>query len=286
MPSQETSSQSNAATPSSTRRFTRRAALGGIGALSLASLAGCLSVFGAEPVNSDQNATDGDGTGSDSGQTPAQTPPTTEQPDTSDETPETPESDPDDEGASGPPKGPGVMPADSRPSYTKYEDEGFYALDPAYIGPITSPATNDWDPDVDDPAPGKRLVDVTVRNSTSEDWIVSPPHTMHRIDGLELTITNDGTFAADGGLHYHNKCGYFGVNHLYVEDTTATIYLAYNHNPACSESEVRDGEGYWYGPVSVTGSLDGDFDTLRLILLNGNQNLGEREPTDTMEFEV
>ncbi len=36
----------------------------------------------------------------------------------------------------------------------------------------------------------------------------------------------------------------------------------------------------------MTGSLDGDFDTLRIILLNGNENLGEFDSTDTMEFGI
>lgn len=286
MNSQDPPSQSKAATPSSTRRLTRRAAFGGIGTLGLASLAGCLGVFGAEPVNSEQNATDGDGTRSGGGQTPARTPTTTDQSDTSDETSEpTLEPDPDDDGPSGPPKGPGVMPGDIPPSYTKYP-ERFNPLDRVYVGPITSPATNDWNPHYDDPEPGTKLADVTVHNSTIVDWVVSPPHTMHRVDGLELTVASDGRFTAEGGFHYRNKCGYFGVNHLYVRGPTATIYLAYSHDPACSESEVRDGEGYWYGPVSVTGSLEGNFDTLRIILLNGNENLGEFDSTDTMEFEV
>jgi hypothetical protein len=286
MLSQDPPSQSKTATPSSTRQITRRTALSGIGTLSLASFAGCLGVFGAEPVNSDQNATDEDGTGGDGGQPPARTPTTPEQPDTSDETPEPkPESDPDDDGPSGLPKGPGVMPGDTPPSRTKYP-ERFDPLDRVYVGPITSPTTNDWNPHYDDPEPGKKLVDVTVDNSTIEDWVVSPPSTMHRVDGLELTVDGDGTFTAEGGFHYRNKCGYFGVNHLYVRGAVATISLAYSHDPTCSESEIRDGDGFWYGPVSVTGRLDGDFDTLRIVLLNGNENLGEFNSTDTMEFEV
>lgn len=286
MTPQDPLSQSKAVTPGSTRRVTRRTALGGIGTLCLASLAGCLGVFGAEPVNSEQNATDEDGPGSGGGQTPARTSTTTNQPDTSDGTPEpTSEPDPDDDRPGGLPNGPSVMPGDLPPSYTRYP-ERFDPIDRVYVGPITSPATNDWNPHYDDPEPGKKLADVAVHNSTIEDWVVSPPHTMHRVDGLELTVDGDGAFTAEGGFHYRNKCGYFGVNHLYVRGPTATIYLAYSHDPACSESEVRDEGGYWYGPVTVTGSLDGDFDTLRIILLNGNENLGEFDSTDTMEFGI
>jgi hypothetical protein len=177
------------------------------------------------------------------------------------------------------------MPGDLPPSYTKYPNR-FDLLDRVYVGPITSPPTNDWNPHYDDPGPGKKLADVTVHNSTIEDWVVSPPGTNHRMDGLKLIVDGNGGFTAEGGFHYRNKCGYFGVNHLYVRGPTATIYLAYSHDPACSESEVRDGEGYWYGSVSVTGSLDGDFDTLRIRLLNGNTNLRDSTSTDTLEFEV
>ena len=280
--------------PSSGRRAstrsgrTRRAVLVGVGAIGLSSLAGCLGLFGAEPVNAEQDGTpDGSGQGQDGGdRIPTSTTTSDSGGGESNGSVNTPDSDLQTSMASGPPTGPGVMPADVRPSPGKPKDESFEPLDRVYVGPITSPATNSWDRDVDDPAPEKKLVDVTVRNSVVEDWIVSPPYTHHRMDGLELTVNRDGTFTAEGGLHYHNKCGYFGINHLYVEGNTATIFLAYGYNPACSDSEIGDGKGYWYGPVSVTGRLVGNFDTFRFVLLNGNQNLGEFSPTDTMEFEV
>ncbi len=186
---QDPLSQSKAVTPGSTRRVTRRTVLGGIGTVGLASLAGCLGVFGAEPVNSEQNATDEDGLGSGGGQTPARTSTTTNQPDTSDGTPEpTSEPDPDDDRPGGLPNGPGVMPGDIPPSYTRYP-ERFDPIDRVYVGPITSPATNDWNPHYDDPEPGKKLADVAVHNSTIEDWVVSPPHTMHRVDGQSSPST-------------------------------------------------------------------------------------------------
>ena len=73
---QDPLSQPKAVTPGSTRRVTRRTVLGGIGTVGLASLAGCLGVFGAERVNSEQTATDEDGTGTDGRQPPAITPTT------------------------------------------------------------------------------------------------------------------------------------------------------------------------------------------------------------------
>lgn len=271
---------------SSTHRITRRAALGGVGTLGLASLTGCLGAFGAEPANSEQNPPDGDESGSGVGESPVRTPTRTDQSNTSDETPEpTPEPDLDVDGTGGLPKGPGVVPGDLPPSRTKYP-ERFHPLDRVYVGPITSPPTNDWNPHYEDPEPGKRLADVTVHNSTIEDWVVSPPSTNHRIDGLDLTVDGDGRFTAAGGLHYRDKCGYFGVNHLYVRGSIATISLGYSHDPACSEREISDGAGYWYGQISVTGSLEGDFDTLRITLLNGNTNLRDSTSTDTLEFEV
>jgi hypothetical protein len=177
------------------------------------------------------------------------------------------------------------MAGDLSPSRIRFPHR-FNPLARVYIGPITSPPTNDWNPYYDDPEPGKTLADVTVHNSTIEDWVVSPPGTHHRMDGLELTVDGDGMFTATGGLHYRDKCGFFGVNHLYVKESTATISLGYSHNPTCSESEIRDGTGFWYGPVSVAGNLNGDFETLRITLLNGNTNLRDSLATDTLEFEV
>lgn len=55
MPSHNPPSHSKTATHSDTRKVPRRAALGSIGTVGLASLAGCLSVFGADPVNNEQN---------------------------------------------------------------------------------------------------------------------------------------------------------------------------------------------------------------------------------------
>jgi len=265
-----------------------------MGVLGLSSLAGCLGVLGAEPVDSEQDSSGENGTkreddADSTGQTQVESSPSPTSSDAGDKAGDrTPDSTLTAEPVSGPPTGPDVMPADIHPSYPKRPGTGqhYVPIERVYLGPITSPATNDWNPRIDDPEEGEKLVDVAVHNSTPEDWVVSPPMTRLHIDGLELTVTRDGTFTAEGGLHYHNKCGYFGVNHLYVKEDTATIFLAYGHNPACSDSDLEDGEGYWFGPVSVTGRLEGDFETLRIILLNGNQNLGGSQRTDTMEFEV
>ncbi|MFQ3293039.1 MAG: hypothetical protein ACI8VE_000093 [Natrialbaceae archaeon] len=285
MTSRDSSSQPNAATPNSTRRATRRAALGSIGTLGFASLAGCLGALGVEPVNSEEPP-DGTESGGGGRETPFRTPTTTGQPNTRNGTPEsTPGPAPDVDGSGGLPNGPGVMPGDLTPSISKYPLQ-FNPLERVYVGPITSPPTNDWNPHYEDPEPGKRLADVAVHNSTIEDWVVSPPRTEHRIDGLELTVDGDGRFTAAGGLHYRDKCGYFGVNHLFVRGPLVAISLAYSHDPACSESEIRDGAGFWYGPISVTGCLDGDFDTLRITFLNGNTNLQDTASNNTLEFEV
>ena len=79
---------------------------------------------------------------------------------------------------------------------------------------------------------------------------------------------------------------FFGVNHLYVRGSTATIPLGYSHDPSCSASKIPDGAGFWYGPLLMTGTLDGDFDTLRIALLNGNTNFDGSTSDHTLEFEV
>ena len=286
MPAHNPPSRSKTVTHSDTRKVPRRAALGSIGTVGLASLAGCLSVFGADPVNAEQNTTDEDETETGGEQTPARTPTATTQPDTSERTPESiSDSDPDVDGPKGLPKGPGVMPGDLSPSRVRFHHR-FNPLNRAYVGPITSPPTNEWNPYYDDPEPGKALADVTVHNSTIEDWVVSPPGTNYRMDSLELTVDDNRVFTATGGLHYRDKCGFFGVNHLYVRGSTATISLGYSHDPSCSESKIRDGAGFWYGPILLAGTLNGDFDTLRIALLNGNTNFDGSTSDHTLEFEV
>ncbi len=279
------------APPVTTRPVTRRGALASLGILGIGSLAGCLGVLGAEPVESDGDRSGGaqledvdDGVG------PTQVEPSASSiPADADGTADggTPESTPPSESAGGLPKGPGVMP-DVSPSRPPSGDSmsRFVPVERVFVGPVTSPATNDWNPHYDDPEPGKKLADVTVHNSTPEDWVVSPPGTERHPDGLELTVNRDGTFVAEGGLHYHNECGYFGVNQLYVRKDVAAITLAYGHNPNCTDSDLEEGSGYWYGPVSVTGRLEGDFDLLRITLINGRQNSVEIDSSGTMEFDV
>lgn len=279
--------------PPANRPVTRRGALASLGILGIGSLAGCLGALGAEPVDSDGDRSGGNGTqlgnGDDRvGQTQVEPSPSSTPTDAG-ETADggTPELTTSAESADGLPKGPGVMP-DVLPTRRPSGDSmsRFVPVERVFVGPVTSPATNDWNPHYDDPEPGKKLTDVTVRNSTPEDWVVSPPGTGRHPDGLKLTVNRDGAFVVEGGLHYHNECGYFGVNQLYVRKDIAAISLAYGHNPTCTDSDFEEGSGYWYGSVSVTGRLEGDFDLLRITLLNGRQNSLEIDSSGTMEFDV
>ena len=288
---QTTRPDSEPAPPATTRPVTRRGALASLGILGIGSLAGCLGALGVDPVESDGARSRGtqledvdDGVGSTQVGPSASSTPTNAR-ETADGG--TPELTPSAESAGGLPKGPGVMPdvLPSRPPSGNSMSR-FVPVERVFVGPVTSPATNDWNPHYDDPEPGKKLTDVTVHNSSPEDWVVSPPGTGLHPDGLELTVNRDGAFVAEGGLHYHNECGYFGVNQLYVRKDVAAISLAYGHNPTCTGSDLEEGSGYWYGPVSVTGRLEGDFDVLRITLINGRQNAVEIDSSGTMEFDV
>ncbi|MFT4923258.1 MAG: hypothetical protein ACI8XM_002484 [Haloarculaceae archaeon] len=258
---------------------TRRTALAGIGMLAATSLSGCLGLLGAEPVNADVPNTPAPAT------TTRQ--PTTSGPDapslpegpgnengdgTGDGDSTTPDATGDPITAGELPTGPAVFPGDIEPAFPSTRSGDRYRThDRVYVGPISSPATNEWMRYRRDPAPGAKLADVTVANSTPDEWIVSHPYSGVHENTLDLSANVDGTFTLEGNLFFQNKGAYYGINHLSVQEHTAELILTYGHNPMWTEAELEAGYGYWYGPLIIIGRFVGDIAQLRITLLSGEQ---------------
>ncbi|WP_254824865.1 hypothetical protein [Haloglomus halophilum] len=271
---------------------TRRTALAGVGMLAVTSLSGCLGLLGAEPVNADVPNTPASTT------TRQPTTPGTDAPTmpvkagnengdgTGDDDSTTPDATDDPVTAAGLPTGPAVLSSDIEPAlpFTRSGDR-YRTHDRVYVGPISSPATNEWMRYRRDPAPGAKLADVTVTNSTPDEWIISHPYSGVHENTLGLSANADGTFTLEGNLFFQNEGAYYGINHLSVQEHTAELVLTYGHNPMWTEAELEAGYGYWYGPLTVTGRFDGDIAQLRITLLSGEQAF-EGTPDNTLMFNL
>jgi hypothetical protein len=114
------------------------------------------------------------------------------------------------------------------------------------------------------------LVDVTLSIGTERirDFLG------READELSINVVDD-RFTVDGRGHIEWECDGFGLEHVFVDERTAKIYVEPVPNDACRRSDNPDARGPWLTPFTITGRFSGGRPDVLEVHLEGRYIHGD-----------